>query len=226
MSSPFDKCGAFLDGYCSTVQGLLDWSEVDLGFTELLFIQIHFCVMCVFVFYSPVSLSSCPFFGHPALPPARGGSAPRVCTFAHVKPFWQVRPFSRVFMCRSLLFSRVFMCRSLLFPRVFVPWVVPFVRSQRDHSNKKASLIWKETYHCGQKTTEGTGWQRLIGCLILIGHFPQTSPVISGSLAENDLQLKASYESSPLHSSLSIEVIGLFSHEWDLFTHLWPCSHW
>jgi len=44
----------FLDGYCSTVQGLLDWVEVDLGFTELLFIQIDLCVMCVFVLYSPV----------------------------------------------------------------------------------------------------------------------------------------------------------------------------
>ena len=30
----------FLDGYCSTVQDLLDWFEVDLGFTEHLFIQI------------------------------------------------------------------------------------------------------------------------------------------------------------------------------------------
>ena len=39
------------DGYCSTVQGLLDWFEVDLGFTELLFIQIDLCVMCVFVLY-------------------------------------------------------------------------------------------------------------------------------------------------------------------------------
>jgi len=29
------------DGYCSTVQGLLDWFEVDLGFTELSFIQIQ-----------------------------------------------------------------------------------------------------------------------------------------------------------------------------------------
>ena len=28
----------FLDGYCSTVQGLLDWFEVDLGFAELLFV--------------------------------------------------------------------------------------------------------------------------------------------------------------------------------------------
>jgi len=34
-----------LDGYCSTVQGLLDWFEVDLGFTELLFIQIDLCVL-------------------------------------------------------------------------------------------------------------------------------------------------------------------------------------
>ena len=32
-----------LDGYCSTVQGLLDWFEVDLGFTEHLFIQIDLC---------------------------------------------------------------------------------------------------------------------------------------------------------------------------------------
>jgi len=26
---------AVLDGYCSIVQGLLDWFEVDLGFPEL-----------------------------------------------------------------------------------------------------------------------------------------------------------------------------------------------
>jgi len=51
----------FLDGYCSTVQGLLDWFEVDLGFTELSFIQIDLCVLCDFVLDSCVSLSSCPF---------------------------------------------------------------------------------------------------------------------------------------------------------------------
>ena len=34
----------FLDWYCSTVQGLLDWFELNLGFTELLFIQIDLCV--------------------------------------------------------------------------------------------------------------------------------------------------------------------------------------
>ena len=30
----------FFDGYCSTVQRLLDWFEVDLGFTELSFIHL------------------------------------------------------------------------------------------------------------------------------------------------------------------------------------------
>jgi len=62
----------FFDGYCSTVQGLLDWFEVDLGFTELSFIQIDLCVLCVFRSASRVPPFGCrasaTSSGEPALP--------------------------------------------------------------------------------------------------------------------------------------------------------------
>ena len=61
----------------------------------------------------------------------------------------------------------------------------------RDCTVFACAQVWSmHLYVC--KTT---GWQRPIVCLIFIGHFPQQGPIITGSFAKRDMQIKAPHAS-------------------------------
>jgi len=81
-----------------------------------------------------------------------------------------------------------------------VPNVICFLKKERKRGNKTCLRV---CVHVCQ--SECTGWRRVIGCLIFIGHFPQKSPVISGSFSKNDLQLKGGPE--PLENEIN-KILG------------------
>jgi len=59
------------------------------------------------------------------------------------------------------------------------------------------------------------GWRRVIGCLIFIGHFPPNSPIISGSFAKKDCNLR---HPMGLRHSVSIHaclMICIYTCIWD-----------
>jgi len=55
---------------------------------------------------------------------------------------------------------------------------------------------------------------KVISCFISTGHFPRKSPIHSGSFAENDVQLQASYASTPPYAPRhSVEAAAVVSTE-------------
>jgi len=73
--------------------------------------------------------------------------------------------------------------------------LLPHPTHQLCSSASPLCVVYLALYRSTLVRAPSTGWQRPVRCLIFIGHFPQKSPVISGSFAKRDLHLKASYAS-------------------------------
>ena len=86
--------------------------------------------------------------------------------------------------------TRYSMCVIYICICLSISWVI-FFEIERKKWHK-----WHMTGRARGRARESTAWRRCIGCLILIRHFPPKSPIIIGSFAKRDLQLKAAYSSS------------------------------
>jgi len=99
-----------------------------------------------------------------------------------------------------------------LIPRFHLIPVVCLLRTKRYY-------IIAQTYDMELYTTR---WRRLIGCFIFIGQFPPKSPIISGSFAERDQQLRAFYASSPPCTSSIYVHIHVYIY---IYTYIPSRSH-
>jgi len=78
-------------------------------------------------------------------------------------------------------------------------------------------LVCIQQFWClHERTNKYTEWWRRTQCLVCIGHFPWKSPIISGSFAERDWHLNASYASATLYYEVAtmsrlLQILGFFS---------------
>jgi len=122
----------------------------------------------------------------------------RLCTHCRRKS----RIVANTYCCRKLRYLSLYRCKQCITHRRHVTYRRRYVTYRRRYTLDTSRIV---------VDTPCTGCQRPIGCLIFTGHFPQKSPIISGSFAENDLQLKASYGSLPPCTCIDTTIRFVFT---------------
>jgi len=106
--------------------------------------------------------------------------------------------------CLGIYESSVLVCIDVMYWGVVV-WAVHLKCSVLVQIFFDLNMYWGSMVYVW-----GTGQRWLIGCLVFKCHFPQKSSIISGSFAKGDLQLKASYASSPSCNALAFIQVECF----------------
>jgi len=184
VSNPKSKC---LVSYCAFAHSLSHTLllSLSLSFTFSLFLAL---TLALARFLAPVLSRSNPSYPSSKDCTSNSSTQPLQHVVLLYKSFVAVAVRCSVLQCVAVCCSVsqcVAVCRSVL-QRVAVCRCTQYVSL-----NNNLTFIFD------------TGWQRCTGCLIFLGHFPPKSPTISVSYAGKDLQLKASYASSPLCATMT-----------------------
>ena len=118
------------------------------------------------------------------------------CTSLHITSLYNTQQRVTKTICKNTRYTLLHLYRS--FPQKSPIISGSFVKNDlQQHSIHTVACSGIHTVACSGIYIVAYRAAKTYRMSYLIGHFPQKSPIISGTFAKNDLQLQASYGSSP-----------------------------